>query len=217
MIKELKKIAKSIYFPIKKQLKQSQFQQRVNSAKKSGGPLRVVVGSSGIFENGWIPSEQYVVDLLDESTWQKYFAENEIDAIIAEHVWEHLSPEQGLIAAKMCFKYLKPGGYLRLAVPDGYHSNPRYIDQVKPGGFGAGSDDHKLLYNYQIMQNMLQEAGFDVKLLEYFDENRQFQYNEWSVELGKVRRSIRFDERNKNGDTVYTSLIADGIKPPPAG
>ena len=71
-----------------------------------------------------------------------------MDAILAEHVWEHLDCFAAIVAAQNCFKYLKPGGYIRVAVPDGWHPDKDYIDYVKPGGWGAGSDDHHVLYTY---------------------------------------------------------------------
>ena len=62
---------------------------------------------------------------------------------MAEHVWEHLSEADARAANRLCFRYLKPGGVLRLAVPDGLHPDPGYIDEVRPGGTGAGVDDQE--------------------------------------------------------------------------
>jgi predicted SAM-dependent methyltransferase len=61
---------------------------------------------------------------VEEDTWKFFFQESSLDAILAEHVWEHLSLNEASIAAKNCFKYLKHGGYVRVAVPDGYHPSP---------------------------------------------------------------------------------------------
>ncbi len=180
--------------------------------KSKGKSLKLAVGSSGIFEEGWIPSEAHFLNLLEEDTWDKYFKKDEVDCIIAEHVLEHLTLEQGEKTAQVCHKYLKSGGWFRVAVPDGYHKNKDYIDYVKPGGNGAGADDHKVLYNYKSLSSIFEKNGYEVKLLEYFDENHQFQYIDWDEKSGMIRRSIRFDERNKNGEPNYTSLIIDAIK-----
>lgn len=40
------------------------------------------------------------------------------DAFLAEHVWEHLSLDDAHRATRNCQRYLRPGGRLRLAVPD---------------------------------------------------------------------------------------------------
>ena len=175
-------------------------------------PINMVVGSMYSVYKGWIHSDIETLNLLRQSDWAKYFDENSIDRILAEHVWEHLTPEEGKLAFKHCYMYLKPGGFLRVAVPDGYHTSEDYINYVKPGGTGEGADDHKILYNYQIMSGFLEEIGFTVKPLEYFDENGQFHKNPWRVEDGMVRRSADHDDRNKGGKLGYTSLIIDAYK-----
>ena len=81
------------------------------------------------------------------------------------------------------------------------------------GGTGIGSDDHKILYNYKSLKELLESAGFKVALLEYCDENGKFHFNEWSSKDGHIVRSKRYDPRNKDGALNYTSLIIDAIKP----
>jgi predicted SAM-dependent methyltransferase len=175
--------------------------------------VKIVIGASNVYEAGWIPTEIEFLNLLKESDWRSYFRESTINAILAEHVWEHLNEEDGAIAAQYCFKYLKPGGYLRIAVPDGFHSDPEYIAYVRPGGHGPGSDDHKVLYNCNTLTRMLQQIGFKTKPLEWFDEQRMFHFQEWDPATGMIHRSKRFDERNQNGALKYTSLIIDAFKP----
>lgn len=197
-----------IFRTIKQKFRIYRFKKRIRVIK----PLKIVIGASGIFESGWIPADIDFLNLLKESDWKKFFVENQIDAILAEHVWEHLTIEEALIAAKMCYKYLNVGGYIRLAVPDGLHPNSEYINLVKPGGTGFGSDDHKILYTYKVLSETFESAGFKVNLLEYFDENGKFICNEWDTKKGLIRRSKRFDRRNKDGNLNYTSIILDAIK-----
>lgn len=116
-------------------------------------------------------------------------------------------------AARLCFKYLKPGGYLRVAVPDGYHTDPNYIAHVQPGGIGPGADDHKVLYTYKTFSETFASAGFHIELLEYFDEHGSFQANPWKTEDGTIYRSMKLDPRNQDRKPNYTSLILDARKP----
>lgn len=178
-------------------------------------PLRLVVGASGVFEEGWIPTDMHDLNLLVESDWARWFKVASVDAIIAEHVWEHLTPEQGLLAAQNCHRYLKPGGYLRLAIPDGCSPDPAYIEHVRIGGSGPGADDHKVLYTYKSLSEMLTKAGFDVRLQEYYDDKGVFHAEDWDVKQGLVRRTKRFDQRNADGVLRYTSLMVDAIKAAP--
>jgi predicted SAM-dependent methyltransferase len=177
-----------------------------------GPTLKLIVGASKIEYKGWVLTEMDFLNLLKEEDWKYLFKTHCIDAILAEHVWEHLTAEEGFLGATNCYKYLKHGGYLRIAVPDGNHPDKNYIDYVKPGGSGEGSDDHKVLYTIATMKQMLEEVGFEVRALEWFDENGQFHFKEWNPEDGMVSRSSRFDDRNKNGELNYTSLIVDAIK-----
>jgi len=175
--------------------------------------LRIVIGSSGIYDKGWIGTDIEYLNLLKPHDWKRFFLPNSIDAILAEHVWEHLTTDEGFAAAQQCFTYLKPGGYLRVAVPDGFHPNPNYIQYVKVGGCGAGAHDHKVLYDCTSLTALFEKAGFRVKLLEYFDRDGNFHFVEWDPNDGTIRRSKRFDPRNHGEELNYTSLILDAYKP----
>lgn len=175
-------------------------------------PCKIVIGASGIFQEGWIPSEIEYFNVLKPEDWQEYFINSPADVILAEHVWEHLTREEGIIAAKFCYQYLKNNGYLRIAVPDGFNPSREYINWVKPAGEGPGAQDHKILYNYRTLMEILETAGFHIDILEYYDENGIFHYKEWSPDDGMIYRSMRFDERNKGAILNYTSIIIDAKK-----
>lgn len=166
-----------------------------------------------LLDNGWISTSQRFLDMLKEEDWRKLFGNRKIGALLAEHVWEHLTPDDGIQAAKMCYKYLRAGGRLRVAVPDGFHADKEYISKVKPGGTGAGADDHKVLYTYESFASVFAQAGFEVTLLEYFDRSGQFNSIQWDPKDGFIFRSKATDHRNQGGKLNYTSIILDAIKP----
>jgi predicted SAM-dependent methyltransferase len=192
----------------KDKLRCYRFKARIKSR-----PVRLVIGASGIYDKGWVPSDVSYLNLLNEDHWRRYFDGASIDAILAEHVWEHLTVDEGMEAARRCLRYLKPGGYLRVAVPDGLHPDAEYIEYVRPGGCGAGADDHKVLYNHRSFSDVFERAGFQISLLEYFDENGAFNCADWDVDDGRVNRSKRFDQRNAAGSLKYTSIILDARRP----
>ncbi len=175
--------------------------------------IKVIIGSAATRQDGWISTNYPLLDLTDESTFAALFDAGTISNFYAEHVWEHLSPDDGAKGFRNCFAYLKHGGNLRIAVPDGFHPDADYINQVKPGGYGPGADDHKILYNCKTLSARLEQAGYKVRLLEWFDEQGTFHQENWSADGGHVMRSTRFDPRNKVNPTAYTSLIIDAIKP----
>jgi len=174
---------------------------------------RIILGSAGVPYSGWLLTDKDSLDISNRRSFAQYWKPNSRSVFLAEHVWEHLNDDEAEKANANCFEFLKPGGRLRIAVPDGFHPGAEYIDYVRPGGTGAGADDHKVLYNYKLITEQLRKAGFEVILLEYWDENGNFHYREWSSVDGHISRSRDHDERNQGGTLNYTSLIVDAIKP----
>ncbi|MCL4237373.1 MAG: methyltransferase domain-containing protein [Anaerolineae bacterium] len=176
-------------------------------------PCRIIIGANGKPRGDWILTEIYNLNILAEADWKRYFQEGTIDALLAEHVWEHLRLKEGQMAACLCFRYLKPGGYIRVAVPDGFFPSVDYIDFVRPGGVGPGADDHKVLYTYKTLSEVFESAGFTVELLEYWDEHGVFYGSEWDTDGGMIMRSMRFAKRtfrcHDGKEHNYTSILLD--------
>jgi len=176
--------------------------------------IKFNIGSSGINSgDDWFATDIDTLDITKYENWRRHLFFLRLDNIIAEHVWEHLTDTDTQLANKNCFRVLKKKGVLRIAVPDGFHPDKNYIEYVKPGGNGAGAEDHKILYTYKTMKDRLEKVGFTVNLLEYWDEQGKFHFTDWSDEGGRIRRSKRYDHRNNDGKLNYTSLIVDAVKP----
>lgn len=178
--------------------------------------IKIVVGA-GIYNNnpGWIHTQEEDLSLLNRTHWTQKFKENSVTAILAEHVWEHLSYEEGIEAAKNCHYFLKSSGYIRCAVPDEFFPDKEYQKLIQVGGPGPKDHicaSHKIVYNYKTITKMFESAGFTVRLLEYFDEQGQFHINEWTGEKGVIFRSKKYDPRNQGDKIVFASLIIDAIK-----
>ncbi|HYK73126.1 MAG TPA: methyltransferase domain-containing protein [Pseudoneobacillus sp.] len=180
--------------------------------------LKVVIGAGEFNHNpGWLQTKETELNLLKRSDWEEKFSLNTIEVILAEHVWEHLDYEEGIKAARNCYDFLKPKGYVRCAVPDAFFRNEEYQKVVQIGGPGPKDHpaaSHKIVHNHKTLTSMFEEAGFEVKLLEYCDEEGQFHYNDWDEKQGFIYRSKRFDHRNQQGQLGFVSLIVDAIKLP---
>jgi predicted SAM-dependent methyltransferase len=136
----------------------------------AGGSLRVIIGAGEQRWDGWIATHREQLDLCDRATWAAWFGERLADGLLCEHVFEHLTEAEGRTAAALCFAFLKPGGFLRLAVPDAFYPDPDYQNTVKPGGPGPSDHpaaDHKIVYDHRSLSDVLASAGFTVDLLEY--------------------------------------------------
>jgi predicted SAM-dependent methyltransferase len=199
---------------IKQFVKKRALKNKLFSAPKKC--LNIGAGPDGAAKEyaDWISIDREILDITNQENWKTFTPGiNSIDNILAEHVWEHLTDEDTVLANRNCYTFLKPSGRLRIAVPDGFNIDKEYIENVKPGGKGIGSHDHKILYTYKIMVDRLEKAGFKkIELLEYWDENGVFHANPWRSSEGHIKRSQANDPRNSDGKLVYTSLIVDAIK-----
>lgn len=173
-------------------------------------PLKVILGAGQVMVDGWISTDADILDVTSRCAWRRLFLPHSIDRLLAEHVLEHLSDAQCMRALTECFRSLKKGGLLRIAVPDGYRKDQAYVEEVSPP-----NDGHKLLFTVDDLAARLERIGFEVRPLEYFDATEQFHSQPWEEADGLVRRSVRYDtqERFKRGVLYYTSLIVDARKP----
>jgi predicted SAM-dependent methyltransferase len=138
-------------------------------------PLRLHLGGKEVKE-GWhilnvtkAPGVDFIGSCQDLSA----FPDSCCDEMYASHVLEHLSHAWEFLPALQGFhRVLKPGGIIRISVPDmdvlcwllqspALTLTQRYV--VMTMMFGGQTDDfdyHKIGLNFPILQNFLQRAGF---------------------------------------------------------
>ena len=175
---------------------------------------KIIIGSCYTSQKGWFSTDYPEIDISSIDQCAKYWKENSKSAFLAEHVWEHLEDNDANIAARCCFYFLRKGGQVRVAVPDGLHPDPSYIDHVRPGGVGPGAYDHKVLFTINSLSEVFKSAGFNISPLEYWDSSGVFQKRKWDPELGFVKRSSEYDTRNSTQNPyAYTSIIIDCVEP----
>ena len=206
--KDKNKIIITIFgIKITKEIKKASKLKEIKNQIKAKKTVKIIIGAGPTKEPGFIATQQEDLDLLNDNHWAQ-IPNNSVDTFLAEHVWEHLTLEDGIKAIRNCYNHLKPGGHIRIAIPDGYHPDKEYIEYVKPNGSGDGADDHKVLYNYEIVQKICDENNWNLNLLEYWDKLGNFHFKTWNAEDGMIYRS-KNDKRNQNGELKYTSLIFD--------
>lgn len=179
--------------------------------------MKVIIGAGEQRWPGWIPTEQHELDLTRPASFAAYFGNQQADAFLCEHVWEHLHPHEAAQGAQLVFDYLKPGGFLRVAVPDGRHPDPAYLAMVAVHGPGPAAD-HQMLYTLDSLTPIFEQVGFRVQPLEWWNAEHHFQRADWEVETAPIYRSSQLDHRNQawregRGPLGFTSLILDATKP----
>lgn len=188
-------------------------------AAGDAGPLawadspRVVVGSGGLELPGWACTDRRQLDVTRPEHFARLWMPASRTHFFAEHVWEHLDPGAAAAGARNCRDFLRPGGRLRLAVPDGLHPDPAYRKWVDVGGVGPGSEDHRILHDVGSLTTLLEDAGFRVVPLEWWDGAGRFHRRAWDDDDGPVRRCPAKDAWRRPGIRAYTSLIVDAFRP----
>lgn len=169
----------------------------------------LVIGAGGTRHEGWLITDLPTLDALKSADWRRVVPPRSIDRILAEQVIEHWTEDQFSLFLRVIRTFLSGQGFVRIAVPDGFHPNPSYIENVSPGGVGAGADDPKVFYDYVTIGDILSEEQYNHELLEYFDEAGRFHRSSWDISDGFVQRSAHHDRRNRQRPLSYTSPIVD--------
>lgn len=144
------------------------------------------IGCGTDYKEGWINIDNNSDDNVKrlDLNWDLRdplpFKENSVDFVFNEHFFEHLTVEEGQAAMKDLMRVLKPGGVMRIAMPDlervvnNYLNTPLSKDPViKKHGFGYVKTKaewinmsfrwwgHKWLYDWDELKRRLNDAGYD--------------------------------------------------------
>lgn len=151
------------------------------------GRVKVIVGAASQRLPGWLATDIDTLNITQESSWSSLFRPCSIDNILAEHVLEHLSLDELHRVLAHARKYLKAGGVFRIAVPDAFHPSRYYYNLVKPGGWETPVE-HKLFLDHEMLARIAEQSGYQIRLLEYFDESGVFHKIDYSPDDGAVQR-----------------------------
>ena len=107
-------------------------------------------------------------DTVDDVFKLDKFESNSVDLIYACHVLEHADYKESEVAMKRWFEILKPGGILRLAVPDMeahfahyyYHKDLRLLHSTFWGSQKHSYDYHKNGWDFKKLEEDLKNVGF---------------------------------------------------------
>lgn len=193
--------------------------------------MKLIVGAKDTAAGGWVSTDKRhpgaPLDVRRPEDWARVSPPASVDRILAEHVLEHMTLADAQVALCNMFRAVKPGGIARIAVPDANNPDPVYQEHCRPGGRGqswarllfyqADEPEHKTHFDYKTLSELMRRAGFEPRLLEWFDEHGQFHRNPWSLADGPVRRYYNSPYNLQ----VYLpfhgfqnlSLIVDGVKP----
>lgn len=152
------------------------------------------------------PHIHHVRDVRDLSVFRDEFA----DIVYACHVLEHISFRETRQVLAEWRRVLKPGGVLRLSVPDLdklvviYSENNRSIESICPmlmGHQDSESNRHQSVFNYDYLGGLLRDVGF--RTVRTWDPNQaeNHAFDDWAS------REIEFGDKS-----FSVSLNIEGVK-----
>jgi predicted SAM-dependent methyltransferase len=95
--------------------------------------------------------------------------DNTIDYIYSSHFFEHLFKDDAVRLLKSCARALKPGGTIRISIPDLAYAVSLYGSGKKKEmlddyffveGKGSYLARHKYMYDFELIKELLEQAGF---------------------------------------------------------
>jgi predicted SAM-dependent methyltransferase len=146
------------------------------------------------------------------------FSDASVDFIYSSHTFEHFPYERSLALTKECFRALKPGGVLRIAVPDlesivrdylkdsQAMASHRFVDRLLlrhtwQDFFHPGAH-HCQMFDGRSLVSMFHEAGFvDAQVSQFGDSQIP---DVQKVELESRRRESLYGEATKRSNKIVT-------------
>lgn len=151
------------------------------------GPIRLNIGCGTDYKKGWVNIDNNSDNNIEklDLNWDLRnplpFDDGSVDYVFNEHFFEHLTVEEGQTAMKDLMRVLKPGGVMRIAMPDLEKAIDNYKDKnwkktqvpfLKRFGLGFVKTraellnmnfswwGHKWLYDWEELERRLKEAGY---------------------------------------------------------
>jgi len=136
------------------------------------------------------------------------FSDNCFDLVYHSHVLEHFAKEDGRRMLAECFRVLKPGGILRIAVPDLEIIARNYLYYLEQGV--QHPDDQLLQANYEWMllemydQTVRNTSGGDMAKYLFRPEimNEEFVYSRIGEEGKNIRRTWLSSHTNEDTNNL---------------
>lgn len=147
--------------------------------KKSAGQLHLHLGCGTKYLTGFLNVDGNLFNKID--LWLDVrnglpFASDSVDSIYSTHMFEHFFPDELDVLLKECWRVLKPGGGIRLVVPnlesavkayslnqvDWFASFPRHFDSLggKFSNFVFCDGQHRTAFDFAYLEEVLRRAGF---------------------------------------------------------
>lgn len=129
----------------------------------TGRPRMLNVGCGRQFHPDWInvDLEPCAAEVQAHDVRQGIpFADNSLDVVYHSHILEHLDPADGQQLIRECHRVLKPGGILRIAVPDLEKIAALYLEKHRAAwSESAGADAEYEWIKLELLDQLVRRAS----------------------------------------------------------
>lgn len=162
------------------------------AAAPQAGPKLLNLGCGRTWRPGWVN-----VDFRSDSPHVLAydlrlgipFADASFDVVYHSHVLEHFSKRQGEFFVRECFRVLRPGGLLRLAVPDLENIARAYLKTLEETRTGKEGAEKRHQWMLVEMLDQLTRTASGGEMLAWWREHPVPQREFIEIRLGEEARS----------------------------
>lgn len=167
--------------------------------------IRVNLGCGSVYHPDWVNLDSIPAsDFVRRWDIRKPlpFKTGEVDACYASHVLEHLPRSSADDLLEECYRVLKPGGIIRLAVPDLENIASAYLQSVAAGE--ASAHRHEWMIIELIDQMVRREGGGEMHraIVAATSDQREFIFGRIGSEAENVFSPKRNADTRSPGDKV---------------
>lgn len=117
-----------------------------------------------------------------------------VDRILTEHFLEHVDREAIARILADAHRLLKPGGLMRVSVPDYRHPQHRHCLAL---GRDPRRHNHHTLPTYELCRDLVAQSPFGTADFHQYWDGDRFVHHAIDYSLGYLRRTPEHDERNR--------------------
>ena len=138
------------------------------------------------------------------------FESNTFNGIFCEHVFEHFALPDGQTLLRECLRVLRPGGCIRLIMPDGekivraYADDPEALVKQRKVTSGCAMEavnswfyqryEHQCIYDGHLLEFQLRQAGFE-------------HVNRCGYQRGHACKALLLDDPKYEWESIYIEAV----------
>lgn len=155
----------------------------------------------------FISTDQDELDLINRFEISQYIPKESITTILANHVLEHIYPEE-IVSVFINIHFMqKNNGTLIFCVPDINSYSSQYYNSKDEAIIFQPKASHYILYSYESLDNILHKIGYKTYPIYYHVNNREIYGNNESYNILKEIKLLDYIQRSIKSDPYALCVI----------